>query len=335
VLASSWKTTSRTLEVLFDIIPANFSADMTIRNPDEPRSIPSVWQGTLRYRFRNVEPRIFLLQLFVIIYSLTAAAFRTNPPSISADPLGPVRLAIPAIVAACGLLLRDVFNDHQNRQPHDTALDVMLAVVLVIVSELILSVLEPKLILQWAPTQGGFVGIWLLVGCRSLFAHSTDAAPQVRRALSVDEIQLKVHEVESTTSRIARFYFVVGAILSTIGSYVLVRGSAKAQLAASVLLVGSVYQIWHLIESRSMKSAPVEGVIPKSLAGYQWQLNRQQLFLQHAGLWCYGALLPASFIFLFGQPVYPYWIPLVILIAAEANHREIQRLRWRSAALQQ
>lgn len=119
----------------------------------------------------KTDPRAFLLQTLVLIYSFTAAAFRSNPPSVSDDPMALVRLAVPVIAALWGLLLRDAYTDPERRLPHTSAVDVSVAFGLAFSSQLILSVFRPELTLsRWAPTQGGFVGIALLAACRALFA---------------------------------------------------------------------------------------------------------------------------------------------------------------------
>jgi hypothetical protein len=69
----------------------------------------------------NTDKRIFLLQVLVVSYSFTAAAFRSDTPSIANDPGALARLAIPVAAAMFMLLLRDAFTSPAVRPPHASA----------------------------------------------------------------------------------------------------------------------------------------------------------------------------------------------------------------------
>ena len=114
--------------------------------------------------------RIRLLETAVVVYSLAGAAFRTDRPSIFADPEGLLRLAIPAAAAMIVLWLRDRTADPASRPPHAAAVDVIAVFLAELASQILLSLAGPGLTLpRWAPTQGGFVGgVGLLTLCRAL-----------------------------------------------------------------------------------------------------------------------------------------------------------------------
>lgn len=100
----------------------------------------------------------------MVTYSLTAAAFQSHWPSLRNDPWGLLRLAIPVIAAMFGLLLRDSYAGSPDRPPNASAVDTITAFGFVALSQAILSMVKPDLVLpRWAPTQGGFVGISLVV----------------------------------------------------------------------------------------------------------------------------------------------------------------------------
>lgn len=151
--------------------------------------------------------RIFLLEALVVLYSLTAAAFRSDKPSIATDARGLVRLAIPAAAALVGLGIRDRLARNKTRSPHDTVIDVLAAYGLTLLSQAALMALAPEWILpRWAPTQGGFVGIIL--------------TPKARRFQRVC--------VASTAAA-----GVFGAYLFTLG--------VRERVAGAFLLIGALY----------------------------------------------------------------------------------------------
>jgi len=76
-------------------------------------------------------------------------------------------------------------------------------------------------------------------------------------------------------------------------------GSLKTRAASGLLLAGTIYLFTQVHRS-------------------------PECFSQRTSLWYYESLLPGVMLFLLGAPVYPYWLPLVVLIAAEWNHRALK-----------
>jgi hypothetical protein len=81
--------------------------------------------------------------------------------------------------------------------------------------------------------------------------------------------------------------------------------------------------IYRILKQHSTPSSGLGGGFD---AAYRRDLRRQHAVLQGAGYWYYGALLPGVLLLLKGSFVYLYWLPLVVLIAAELNHRATERL---------
>src|SRR5205807_153669 len=143
----------------------------------------------------------------------TAAAFHSDWPSITQDPWGLVRLAIPVTVGSCGLLLRNAYADPIDRPPHASGVDVMVVFALAFLSQAILWLLKPELALpRWAPTQGGFVGFSLLAACRSLFPSGRTQA-ELSGPISPVELQWKLEELKRRAERSTRFYLVLSTLL--------------------------------------------------------------------------------------------------------------------------
>lgn len=283
---------------------------------------------------RNTDTRIFLLEALVVVYSFTAAAFRSDWPSIHRDPGALVRLAIPASAALFGLMLRDALTGRVDRPPHASAVDATVAYALALLSELILSVLEPDLALpRWGPTQGGFVGISLLVASRSLFPPR--AKLQLNgRPICLPEIRGKAGELGKRSSYSMRAYLATSALLGSIALYFILTGSPRARAASCIILAGTAYLVYQIHELGFPAAAvSTNASFNKCLDSYRSELQRQHAFLQRASYWFYGSLLPGVLLALLGSPVYPYWLPLVVLIAAELIHRAADNLREELNAL--
>ncbi len=275
--------------------------------------------------FKNTEPRVFALEALVLAYSFTAAAFHSDWPSVSNDPGGLARLAIPVTAALAGLLLRDVCAD-SDRPPYAAALDAMVAFGLAIVAELILFTIEPGLVLpRWAPTQGGFVGLSLLVVCRSLFSPRS----WVKRSsgpLSASEVQWRAEDLRRTGGRRMRAYLAASTLFGAIALWFLVAGGVRARFASGLVLAGSVYLTYQIRRKMVPATACTDASRDTQLLSYVQELQHQRTILHSVAYWCCGSLLTASLISLWGAPVYPYWIPVVFLIGAELNLRAIEGL---------
>lgn len=261
----------------------------------------------------RIEPRVLLLEAAVVIYSFTAAAFRSDWPSIVDDTAGLVRLAIPVIAALGGLVLRDAFTDRANRPPHATAVDVMAAYGLAALAEAATFILKPELALpRWAPTQGGFIGMVLLALTRALLVSPA----QGESPLSAQEAVWRADQLRRKIAHIRRAYFGACVVFGSIALYGLLSGGLKARIASAWILAGTTY----LVGRMTTREARFDGSYREELAGYQ-------AFVRRASYWYYGSLLPGITLVLVGYPVYPYWLPLMVLIAAELNHREAENLR--------
>jgi hypothetical protein len=262
----------------------------------------------------RIEPRVLLLEAAVVIYSFMAAAFRSDWPSVTEDPAALVRLLIPVIAAMGGLLLRDAFADRANRPPHATAVDVIVAYGLAALTEVVLFALKPSLALpRWAPTQGGFVGMVLLALTRALFATPADGPA----ANPTSELEAVWREAELRTkiAHTRRAYLGAWIILSLTAAYFLFSGSMKTRIASGWILGGTLYAL-------AQRRAPS--------GSYCAELESEHTSLRRVAWWYYGSLLPGITLALVGYPVYPYWLPLMVLIAAEWNQREMGRLAQES-----
>jgi hypothetical protein len=274
----------------------------------------------LRPQYR--EPRVFVLEALAVIYSFTAAAFDSDWPSISSDPSGLVRLALPAATVLIVFWLRDVYADPLNRRPGAAAVDAISAYGLVFVLQMILSRLRPELALpRWAPTQGGLVGFWIVVACRSLFQPRVDRLPKAG-LLSAEEIRWKSEELGRNGAHRIGGYLAFCALLSILALWAVSTGGPVTRAGWCLILTGNLVLIYRILKQHF---APFGG-LGASFEVYRRDLRHQHSVIQVAGYWYYGALFPGVLLLLKGSFVYLYWLPLVVLIAAELNHRADERL---------
>ncbi|HEY6340969.1 MAG TPA: hypothetical protein VIY49_05720 [Bryobacteraceae bacterium] len=268
------------------------------------------------------EPRVFVLEALAVIYSFTAAAFDSDWPSISSAPGGLVRLALPAATVLIVFWLRDAYADPLNRRPSAAAVDAISAYGLVFVLQMILSALRPELALpRWAPTQGGLVGFWIVVACRSLFQPRADRLPKAG-LLSAEEIRWKSEELARKGGHRTGGYLAFCALLSILALWAVPTGGLVARAGWCLILTGNLVLIYRILKQHFTPFGGLGG----GFDAYRRNLRRPHAVLQGAGYWFYGALLPGVLLLLKGSFVYVYWFPLVVLIAAELNRRAAGRL---------
>jgi hypothetical protein len=268
------------------------------------------------------EPRVFVLEALAVIYSFTAAAFSSDWLSISNDPGGLARLALPVATVLMLFLLRDAYADALNRRPGAGAVDAIAAYGLVVLLQAILLALLPELALpRWAPTQGGLVGFWIVVACRSLFQPGADRLPKAG-PLSAEEIRWKSEEAGRKGACRTTGYLAFCALFSILAVWAVLIGRHGARAAWGLTLGGNLALMYRIFRQNFTLSSGLGG----GFDAYRCRLRRQHAVLQGAGYWYYGALFPGVLLLLKGSFVYLYWLPLVVLIAAELNHRATERL---------
>lgn len=188
--------------------------------------------------------RSLVLQAFVLTYSLTAGAFRSNPPSVMSDPEGLARLAIAVAVGVLGILIRDRVGRQNERSGNSLAVDLIVIYGLVIMSQLLLVFLRSELVLpRWAPTQGGFVGFILFAATRALFG-----APPTAVGVPCSEADDgMIRELINAANHYRRLYGIAALLVSTVGVLGLFASSLRLQMAAAITVIGSVCLLWRTL----------------------------------------------------------------------------------------
>jgi len=254
--------------------------------------------------------RVRVLESVILGYSLIAAAFHSNPPAQN-ETAGWARLAIAVAAGTLALLLRDRRGEQKDRSPQVMIFDLLVVYGAVMGSQVLLYYLRPAMMLpQWAPTQGGFVGMMLLSATRALLpATGGDGSGTVL----VSDPDLE-SQTDRAYSRLQVVYGIAGLAGVGVGSLGFASSSTRLQIASCLVVLGSGFLLSRILPARRDHAKRLE-----SWARVQAGVR----VTQAAAIWCYGALLPASLLALFGAKVYLYWAPIVILIFAEVNLRTL------------
>ncbi|MBC7928841.1 MAG: hypothetical protein H7039_24625 [Bryobacteraceae bacterium] len=267
--------------------------------------------------------RSLVLQTLVLTYSMTAGAFQSNPPSVTSEPEGLARLGIAVAAGMLGLLVRDRVARQNERSANFLAVDLIVIYGLAILSQVLLAFLSPELVLpRWAPTQGGFVGFVLFAATRALFSAQPAA---VGGPLSEMDGGMS-RELVDEGNLYGRVYGIAVSLALTVGLLGLFTNSLRIQIAAVLIVTGSVRLLWRMFSGQAKTATTAS----------EQRLTTCIETLRGATAWYYLALFPASIIALFGSRVYLYWVPLVILMFAEANQRAAASVKsgWETVAAQ-
>lgn len=265
--------------------------------------------------------RTIVLESLAVIYSLISGAFISDQASLWSEPVALGRVSIPALAAAAGLRWRDKHQSSATRPPHAAAVDVVVAYGLVLLTEFILWLLLPEWVLpRWAPTEGGFVGISLVVACRALFPPVDRLDPAY--CGSADEIRGRIQVLRRRTLRTTAVYFVSCLVLSSVSFSFAVAGTLKLRVISVLILAGSAYLTHQLGVHAGGVVASTDTQASRLVAQYDLRLKQQRLLHRYAANWYYGSLLPATTLLVAGTRIYLYWLPLVVMIFAEVNNRQ-------------
>jgi hypothetical protein len=189
------------------------------------------------------------------------------------------------------LFLRDRRGEHKDRSPQTMIFDLLVVSGAVMGSQVFLHYLRPALMLpQWAPTQGGFVGIMLLSATRALLpATGGDGSVTVLVSDPGSESQ-----TDRAYSRLQIMYGIAGLAGIGVGSVGFAASSTRLQIASCLVVLGSGFLLSRVLPARRDQVKRLES----------WARVQPGVRVTHAvAIWCHGALLPASLLALFGAKV--------------------------------
>jgi len=282
---------------------------------------------------RNTQARIFLLEVWTVVYSFTASAFHTDKPSVAEDPMALVRLAIPAIAVLAVLLLRNAWAGDDERAQLASTIDVTLSFGLVILLQVALSTYFPALALpRWRPTQGSWAGWLFLTEMRTLFPpHSSlsrQPAPAIGQPMYLEEIRWRAEELQRELRRRNSWvYAIATAILALFGAGVAQAPTATARTGSALIVAGTIYIIWRVWTSGSPRAAPSGNGFDLYREFCRGEIGRQRALLRRIRYSYIGLLIPGLLLVLAGSMVYLYVILMYVFLIAELIHRAAVRLQ--------
>jgi hypothetical protein len=233
--------------------------------------------------------RVLLLTAYALFYSFFYGAMRADGVSVFEDPAMLLRIAIPALAGFWALLLRNRWAGVGDRPQYAPALDLGFAIVFVLISQWLLSIVRPELMLpRWIPSQGALVGWWFIAVVRALFPPGQP----VENPLDFPDD----HRWEPGVR------LLIGAVLVLFSVALVVSPIPRVRIAATLIIGGALYMLQCLRRP-----------------------DRHTDF-RRAAAWCYVCtVVPAAVLFLWGHGIYIFNFMTHILLGAELIYRGTER----------
>ena len=197
-------------------------------------TVPLVILSRIR---RTTDFQVLLMEAFVLFLSFWGAA-RFEDAVFLDDPLGLLRLAIPAATALLGLVLEDAYATPGRRSPLKPIRAPLFGVAMACLSQAWLSVGNPELTLpRWILLCGAAAGLLLVCGVRMLFPPLVDR-PQGASGPAF-WLHLTAEPLSPATLRLLKSAGMI-AVAALLGAVV---GYRPASLVPVVVVMVAVYQV--------------------------------------------------------------------------------------------
>ena len=158
-------------------------------------------------------------------------------------------MAIPASAALLGLLLRNAYAvPQESPSPAPALLDGIVAIVFAFVSQKVLALFAPELLLpHWAPTQGGVWGLEFLVIVRHLMPPSGRLIEDVNPPLSMQELHWRLEEFDQNIEPLLKGHLIAAASTVILSLVLICTGTyLVAKLGAGLILDGALFLAYRL-----------------------------------------------------------------------------------------
>jgi hypothetical protein len=285
---------------------------------------------------KTTEARIALLEAFVVFYAFAAGT--TESPAALAEPGLGIRLAIPTLLSAAVLLFRNVRSASAARSQYSPLVDVAYAFAAAIVSQAILSVLEPEFLLPPYRFTRGAVIAWCFLGAmRAWFPHRFKASrrAQAQIPITIERLRWDAIQLEIRIRQWSHWANLSAA--AAIGLLVLglpFAGARQVQVASAVFIAGAAYVAWIVHRRGSPEPAPLGGEWKHYSQYCRNELQRQAVLLDRLWHWYFGSLIPGVLLLLQGSTVYGCFILTYILLIGELLYRAIEWIQLEMARIQ-
>jgi hypothetical protein len=275
---------------------------------------------------KTTETRVALLEAFVVFYALAAGS--TDSLAALADPRAIVRLAIPSIVIAVVFLLRNAQSASKARAHYAAFVDLAFSFVAVVVSQTILAVLKPELLLpQYRFTRGALIAWMFLTALRAWFPHRLKASRKAEAQTPVTMEKLRWNAIQFEIKIRQWSSWANLAVVAAIGFLALglpLSGTLRVQIASGIFIAGAVYVAWIVHKRGAPGAAPLGGGWEVHTQYCQTELQRQSVLLHRLWHWYFGSLIPGVLLLLQGSTVYGCFILTYVLLTGELIYRAIE-----------
>jgi hypothetical protein len=285
---------------------------------------------------KTTEARVALLEAFVVFYAFAAGS--TDSPGALADPSLGIRLALPTLVIALVLLLRNVRSASTARSQYSPLVDVAFSLGAAIASQAILALLKPELLLpQYRFTRGALIAWCFLGALRAWFPHRLKASRRIEAQTPITIERLRWNAIQFEI-RIRQWnHWANLAVAAAIGLLVLglpFAGGPRVQAASAIFIAGAAYVAWIVHRRGSPGVAPLGGAWKDYSRYCCTELHRQSVLLDRLWHWYFGSLIPGVLLLLQGSTVYGCFILTYILLVGELLYRAIEWVQLEMVRIQ-
>jgi hypothetical protein len=275
---------------------------------------------------KTTQPRVALLEAFVVFYAFTAGA--TDSLASLSGPLTLVRLAIPAIVVAMVLLLRNARSDSKERAHSAALVDIAFSFGAAVVSQALLAMLKPEFLLpQYRFTRGALIAWGFLAALRAWFPHRFKASRKIEAQTPITMERLRWNAIQFEIKIRQWSSWANLAAAAAIGLLALglpFAGMPNVRVASGIFIAGAVYVAWIIRRRGSPGAAPLGGGWKEYTQYCRTELQRQSLLLHRLWHWYFGSLVPGVLLLLQGSTIYGCFILTYVLLLGELIYRAIE-----------
>jgi len=275
---------------------------------------------------KATETRVALLEAFVVFYALAAGS--TDSLSSLADPTVIIRLTIPSVLIGIVLLLRNAQSASKARAQSAAFVDIGFSLAAVIVSQTIVALLKPELLLpQYRFNRGALIAWMFLAALRAWFPHRLKASrkAEAQTPLTMERLRWNAIQFEIKIRQWSSWANL--AVVAAIGFLVLglpLSGTLRVQIASGIFIAGAVYVAWIVRKRGSPGAAPLGGGWKVHTHYCQTELQRQSVLLHRLWHWYFGSLVPGVLLLLQGSTIYACFILTYVLLVGELIYRAIE-----------
>jgi hypothetical protein len=230
---------------------------------------------------------------------------------------------IPTVVTLLVLSLRDVYRGITPKWRRAAAMDIALSALAVLLSQAVLAVSAPTLVLDRAALLVGFpLGFIVLFFVRLQSPSGLNQPPAPARSITMQEIRAEIDTAQTTTRRAVRVEIgacIVVALCFTIYALWL-PATPIGRIGYGLIAAAALFIWWFLRRYAHFEPIPAGLGFKETVAAYRHELERRRQLSRSYAYW-YVAPLGIGFVVLFvgrslqhPNPI-PDLLPAIVVIA--------------------